>query len=201
MVFQPAPDVCSVTFHYDSTDVFWSNVLHFAQPGFDTDGMNDLITDLATTFIPALMDILPEAVECSGVTLYDLRAADAPRIIYPFTPPVIGGDELAEVVSLKAAAVLTFYTSGRGKWNQGRAYIGGIAEELSDERRVQDGTMTALRDAFQTLIDTPPVGWSWVVLSRQLNGAARPLAVYAPILTVVARSGIWGSQSRRVKRP
>lgn len=200
MAFQPAPDCARVVLHMNSGDVFASNTFHFAMPGFDDNDLDAIAAHLDTSFIDDFMSPLSENVNCTGYTLYDIRTAEGSRIVHTFGTPV-AGEQVGETPSnFIGAAVLSYYASGRGKSNQGRLYIAGVSENDADERRVQDSTMTALRDALTALITTPPPGWTWVVLSRYKDNVKRATATYSPVVRVVARTGIWGSQKRRVKR-
>lgn len=200
MAFIPFPNTAKVLIRWTSGANVWTNVLHFTKQDFSIADMTQLATDLGTGFFQALKEPFSSSVSITGVTIYDMRAADAPRLIHNYGSAIAGGQADEPPVSLVAAAVISLYGAGRGKSNQGRLYFAGIPEADADEERVQSGQYEVLRAAVATLVTNPPTGWVYVIASSQTGGVPRTTGQTVQVVSVLGRDGKWGRQGRRVNR-
>lgn len=200
MAFIPFPNTAKVLVRWTSGNNLWTNVLHFVKQDFSLADMTQLATDLGTGFFQELKEPFSDSVSILGVTIYDMRAEDAPRIIHNYGSAIAGGQAAEPPVALNATAVISLYGAGRGKSQRGRLYFSGIPEADADEERVQAGQYEVLRAAVATLITAPPTGWTFVIASSQANGVPRTTGLTVQVVSVVGRDGKWATQSRRSKR-
>lgn len=197
MTFQPVPD-CALVRVTASTDALdWSFNLHFAKPGFVSADLSTLVDHLEANMLADLAAALSSSTTLEHVYAWDLNAVDG----YKHEKDIsIAGTGTANAVSPSLAAVISFYGNKRGKWNQGRNYLGGLEEATVDAVDIQAATLLTIKTAYETLISDPPTGWTWVIVSRYLNKAKRTNGVYINVETVVTRSGRFGVQRRRAAR-
>jgi hypothetical protein len=197
MAFIPIPDTVRVVLSGVVGDRRWSIGIYFSMPGFDSSDMQALLDHLEANFAPDYMTALSENATMTQITAYDMRSETGDKLTADVD---IDGGVASTPTAVSAAGVISFYASGRGKWNQGRVYTTGWSEVDVDEKRIQDTALDVMVAAFQTLIDAPCPGWTWTVISRFYKGAPRAIAVWAPIVRCIWRNTTLGSQRRRLQK-
>lgn len=197
MAFIPVPDTAKVVFELDTNGQAWSFALYFSQPGFTDTDLEDLLTALDAGIVTDLGGYLTTVTNFNRLVGYDMRAVDGVRII---NPSIVAGADADPPVSVNTAMVISYYASGRGKWNQGRVYLTGLPENSLDERAWTEVLSGLILGIFDSLIDNPPTGWQWVVVSRYLNNLPRTTAAIAPVKTASIRNTVAGSQRKRLRK-
>jgi hypothetical protein len=133
-----------------------------------------------------------------SIFVRDLRIDNLPELAAAITP--VFGTNTGDEYAFHSAGVVTLRTALAGKSFRGRTYYGGVTETFVD-----GGTMLgtayadlvtfarSIRTALEALVGVDGQG----VISRLLQ-------VITPIPTdasIVGRSGIMGTQRRRLERP
>jgi hypothetical protein len=172
----------------------------FEKTGFSQPDMEDLADHLEANFIPDLMSELSDDYTANLISVYDMRTVDG--YVHHSVIDIAGGSDPADTpVSPAQCCVVSFSAAKRGKWNLGRNYVPGLTEQDVDQVDVGATTQAALVAAYEGLRDDPPTGWTWVVCSKHFNKAPRAEGVVAPVENVQIRSGRFGFQRRRARRP
>jgi hypothetical protein len=197
MAFIPIPDTVRVVISGTVGDRRWSIGLWFSMPGFDSTDMEDLLTHTKANFCVDYMGPLSENAHLTELVAYDMRSEDGDKIALIAD---IDGQVTSEPTAVSNAGVISFYATGRGRWNQGRVYTTGWPEADVDEKRIQEGSLDSMVAAFQTLIDSPCPGWTWTVVSRFYKGLAREVGIWAPVIRCIWRNTTLGSQRRRLQK-
>jgi hypothetical protein len=201
MAFIPIPNTVLVRLYLKTAvaELKASLSLYFFKTGFTDEDMSDLLDDLASGFVPALMTPIDEDYTAYLLEAYDMNAADGYKV-----SKVIDIDGLyteGTPVSPAQCLVMTFRGNKRGKWNTGRNYIPGLSEDYVDQVDVQDAVAAMFQAVYQDLIDDPPIGWTWVIASRYKDGLPRETGVVMPVDSCLVRSNRFGFQRRRAQRP
>jgi hypothetical protein len=174
--------------------------LWFSKTNFTQSDMEDLADHLALNFCDDLMSGLCDDYTANLITVYDMRTIDG--YVHHKTIDIDGGSATEDTpISPAQCCVVTFNADKRGKWNAGRNYVPGLTEQDCDQVDIGSTTTTAILAAYQSLIDDPPTGWTWVVCSRYFNKLPREEGVTNPVSTTQIRSSRFGFQRRRAQRP
>jgi hypothetical protein len=201
MSFIPIPDTVLVRLYIITgvAELKASLSLYFHRPAFDRDDMEDLITQLGTHFCPDLMSGLCDDYTMNLIEVYDLNSVDGWKASSALD--ISGGSsEAATPVSPALCMVVSFRGEKRGKWNAGRNFVPGLYEQEVDQVDIGSAISGPVIDAYQSLIDDPPSGWTWVIASRYHNKAPRETGVITPVVSVLQRSARFGVQKRRTYR-
>jgi hypothetical protein len=173
--------------------------LWFSKPDFTKADMEDLLADLESDFVPVLADKLCDDYTFYLLEAYDMTAEDGFKVTR--TIDIAGGSGAADTpVSPALSCVVTFRGAKRGQWNSGRNFVAGLTEQSVDQVDIQQVVVDQILLAYQTLIDAPPSGWTWVVASRFFKKAPRTTGVVTPVESVLVRSNRFGVQKRRAQR-
>ena len=201
MAFIPVQDTVLVRLHMRTGEAALggSISLHFHKPGFTLEDMEDLLADLETGFVTDLMGPLCDDYNAYRLEAYDLNAQDGLKVTREID--IDGGSEGTDTpLSPALSCVVTYRAAKRGKWNAGRNYVCGLTEQGADQVDIQQSIITDIVAAYTSLIDTPPSGWTWVVVSKMLDGVPREFGLIAPVVAALVRNARFGIQRRRAKR-
>lgn len=201
MPFIPIPDVAEVKIFAAIGNLKASFRLYFQRAGFTIDDGNDLLDFIEEDFLA--LENLPYSIDDSWkfdrLYLTDMRTQDGFVIDRPID---IDGDHFGSTPTVATAAYcITFKAAGRGKWNRGRNYVPGLAEDFTDEQDIQPAYVLRVVDAYKRLLNPGPANWLWVVVSRFKDKQPRAVGVSAPVATVLCRDNRIVTQRRRVRRP
>lgn len=175
------------------------NIYWFTRAAAWTQPQRDALnTALQTWWSASMAPLLSGDTALSSIDIVNQDAQNSPGTVYavsPTIPGTVGGGAYPE----GTAICIGLRTALRGRNYRGRSYISGIP--LS--KRYTDGTATAayvsdLITALNALIGViSGLGAVWVVVSKYLNGVARPAGVATPITAIVADTA-FDSQRRRL---
>lgn len=197
MPFIPVPDAVKVTIYGHTGSREWTLNLWFAMPGFDAEDMGDLGAYLETWLTDELAPQLATNTNFDQIILYDMSTVDGNKLVIDVDIP---GTSVGALNPVSTACVVSYYGSKRGKWNAGRNYVTGFTEEAGDEKDMTQLKADGIRDAYRVLMTDLPAGWTWVVVSRFFNKAARTVGVWAPVISCVVRNLVYGTQKRRLRK-
>lgn len=200
MAFIPVPNCVLAVLEYGDSNYQWTNNLWFYKANFTSGDMEALADELHDGLMVDSLAVLGDGWFARGITIYDMASESAPKYEYTMTPEA--GTQTGAEASIGGACVITFYTGNRGRSYRGRNYWTGYVEEEASPIGV-DGTAVsaALVTAYLGMkLDVAAIGWTWVVVSRYANGAARQQGIYTPVTTATVRTNTFGSQRRRLRR-
>jgi hypothetical protein len=173
--------------------------LWFQKTNFIQDDMQDLADHLEANFVADLMTPLCDDYTANLISVYDMT--DVEGLVVHKEIDIDGGSTPTDTpLSPANCLVVSFYGDKRGKWNQGRNYVAGLTEQGSDQVDVGQTTADDILAAYQTLIDDPPTGWTWCVVSRYFDKQPRVEGVANPVNSVIYRNRRFGFQRRRARR-
>jgi hypothetical protein len=197
MPFIPVPNGCKAIISGHTGNRDWSITLWFRKVDFNIDDMQDLADGLYEWIDDKYQVPVVDDTTFDLITLYDMRTIDGLKTVKTVDLPGLHDDVPA---SVGGALVVTFYAAKRGKWNSGRNFCPGLAEDNVNEYRVEDPSADDYLAVYQELIDNPIAGWQWSICSTRYNNAPREAGVLAAVETVAIRNTILGSQKRRLRK-
>lgn len=201
MAFQSVPNTVQASFNWAGpNNLTWSNHLAFQKVDFAYLDMVALAQNLADAAEEsAVWSYMPTSVACTHVTVTDLREQFVPQAVYTCNGV---GLVTQDMINPSLAVVVTLRTLLRGRSYRGRLYMGGWVEgEYDGTEFSQAAAAAALDFVAECEAAASPLGWDLGVISRIVNGAARPTGVFTEVTTYEVRSRRPGVQRRRVRRP
>lgn len=197
MAFIPGANIVAVRIELDVAGVGCSMnpYLEGVAPADDAAllAINGEVADWCTT---QLMPTLSTDAEFTGVTSYAMDSSTAPKAVASIIPPVVGGAG-ADINSRGASIVISLLTGGRGRSQQGRIYLPGAADSAMVNGVWAASVLTTQQtvwQAFGTQLAT--IGWTHVVVSRQLDGVLRTALSSRAVTAYRVNAGV-GTQRRR----
>jgi hypothetical protein len=199
MVFVDVPNTAQIemrgTLHGERVE----NTLYFNR---DTGTIDQTILDALTAFMAAEYDlawedVLPSAYVHSEVYGTDLTSATSfasTNTDQAGNPGALSGASLPGGTTF----AISFRTANRGRSGRGRNYWPGLMEADVTGNLLSAGAADSFLAVYQRLIDSPPTGWTWGVVSRYHNGAPRSTGIFQPITNVIYTDLAVDSQRRRL---
>ena len=201
MAFIPAPNGAQVVIEYGNNTNQWTNTLWFEKADFDLDDLTELTTTVFDYFAAEMTDHMDSDWSARQATGRDMRTSDGAVVTYnpADTPGQLTGTESP----LNSAVIVTFRTAKRGRSFRGRNYLTGFTEDDIGAMQMTDaGIIAAIQTLYDDLIDeVAAINWTWVICSRFEEGLPRTLCELTAVIAAEVRTGILGSQRRRIKRP
>lgn len=197
MAFIPVPDAVRVTIFGHTGARTWSFNLWFYMPGFDAQDMENLADYLETFLDTSLKGQVATTTNFDQIVIYDMNDDEGAKVVLDID---IAGTAAGALMPVNNALCLSLYSTKRGKWNQGRVYLCGFTEEAGDEKDWTQAKADGVVAAFQTILDTPPTGWTWSVVSRFKDKQPRTAGVHSAITTLSVRNLVFASQRRRLRK-
>lgn len=201
MPFIPALNVAQCSLRYTCAGPQVENTLYFrfvSDP--DTGDLQNLADYLVTWRDQFLKPI--QGAHCFFREVYaaSLTTAFSPTVTAAVPTPVpgtYGGTPLPN----NATIAVSFRTAGRGRSSRGRNYAVGLTETALSSllgQNVQPLYAASLITAYSEFFVNLPTGWSWVVISRTVNGLPRADALVQTVTDVVLTDTTIDSQRRRL---
>lgn len=195
----PVPGVAQCNVRATLFEQQIENVLNFASsfgPGepIDLDACaTTLLNSWAVNMLPAAA---PQYI-LREVYAIDLTTSTGATFTSALNPPQTG-TALGAGLPGDKALVITHRTLLRGRSYRGRTYIAGISREEQVGNFVGAGTANAVINGFQAVIaDMADAGFTFVIVSRQLNNVPRTEGVATPVATSLLRDNRLDTQRRR----
>lgn len=200
MAFVPAANTVMAELRYLMNGEQAENTLYFDRtPGTISAGNLPTVGSLlAGWWDAAYAPFISNQVELNEIYLTDLTSATGPTFTFAPTVPLLGQDASPPMPKNVSLAV-SFRTAGRGRSARGRNYIYGLTEADITNDEVSTTTANGLQAGYNTLIGAlASEGYTWVVVSRYLNGNQRAAALKQPVTSVVVVDNVVDSQRRRL---
>jgi hypothetical protein len=200
MVFQPCPNIASVTVTYLLTGLPVCNVFHVKAV---TDGVAPDVSVIAETFVQwVAAQALP--LMTTDVMLSSVVARDLTTDMSPVHEAVLTGEMRGSVsdspLPANVAFVVTSRTALPGRSARGRTYLAGLPRQwVATSRTYTPAHAAEWIDAFESLRNgLLGLQYNLVVLSRQHAKVVLPQGVAYPITTFSTRDNRLDSQRRRL---
>lgn len=201
MAFIPALNVAMCSLRYTVSGQQAENTLYFqyiSDPGEEQ--LQDISGYLVTWRDTFLKDI--QGAHCLFREVYavNMTTGFSPTFTNVVSPEVAGtysGTPLPNNVTL----AVSFRTAGRGKSSRGRNYALGLTETALSStlgQSVQTAYAADLVAAYDDLFVGLPADWTWVIISRSVNGLPRANALVTPVQSVILTDLTIDSQRRRL---
>lgn len=201
MAFVPVPDAALAVVEWSTGPLSWTNTLWFIHPTFGNNeliALGNLVAAWADSYIAPE---LSQSVTRGAVTIYDMRTSDGAKLVFDDDPA--SGNEPTPPSPLNGAMVVTFYTGGRGRSSRGRNYVTGFGEaDVSTDTYTTQALLDAIELAYQNLQSLAAAqSWVHVIVQKYQDGVALTEGIPHPVVSYNVRSGLLGSQRRRIPRP
>jgi hypothetical protein len=185
MAFIPASNVLQVNFIQAMGNVQVQNVQYWRHGG----AIDQAAADALGAALVAWWDVefsatLTTELQLNALRMQDLTTDVAPVYEYTTGLPVTGQHAVPALPPFVAFCI-SLRTANRGRSGRGRQYVAGLREDQASGNTYAQGAAQALVDAYMELVNFPPTGWEWGVLSRQNNGVPRTQGLFQPITAVI----------------
>lgn len=201
MTFVPFTNTALAVVRYTTSAAEeFSNTLWFDKAGFTTTDQQDLADLLDIGWATSLKTLQSSYVTYVETVVYDMRSETAPIKV---ANSASGAGALGEdPAPLHTALVYTLYTDQRGRSGRGRLFLCGFIENSFTGGLWNSTVVTTINPWMQDIEDDAAAGgWTWVVASRNTNGAPRTTGVTNAVTSWSVRSLKPGTQRRRLDRP
>lgn len=200
MAFTPLTNGAQLLLIYGSSTEEFTNSLHLTKPAWVEADAISLSTALEVLWETWSLIPLHEYWIYKGCKIYDERSSGAPVYAYPYVGN--NGGYAGEQYNRSKAAVVTFYSTHRGRAGRGRWYWGGLAESMVLDGDLITAAGVDLGLTVEGMLATcTSQGWTPVIKSCQQDGVAVSPANAWPITSSVIRNLKLGNQRRRSPRP
>lgn len=200
MTFIPTPHTARVVVRFTKGSEGYSNVFHFEKPSFTLTDMENLAAAVDAIVGGSYMSIWNNHISYVATDVYDIRTSTGQIVTESTTgaPGTVAGEGLPT----NLAVVVTLRTATRGRTGRGRVYVAGFSESNLDEGVFNSGTLPQAKSYVDNVIaEGLAVGWVCGVRSIQTDGVINNPALMRPVTDTEVRSGIPGTQRRRLDRP
>lgn len=199
MAFIPTPNAVRVVIEYLLGTQTFSNVLHFTKSNYTEADMVLLANTLDDAVNSSFKQHLSSSASYTRVLVYDIRTIDGPVVVNADHSGA--GAQVGTPAPLNCAVVVTLRTNARGRTGRGRVYV---AAQLDDSLTSNSWSTTAQDNAVDYITalrtNASALGWIHVIRSIQANGVTLNPAVTREVTAFDVRSGLTGTQRRRVDR-
>lgn len=199
MTFIPTPDCARVVIQYHESEMTFSNVLHFTKPNFTAANMTALANAIDNAVGAGWKTHLAANVTYDMTSVYDIRTIDGQVVSDSGNSGA--GSQVGNAAALNCAIVVTLRTNARGRTGRGRVYCGG---QLDNSLVANAWTVQARDNAAEYIEDirtaASAIGWLHVIRSIQANKVTLNPAVTREVVAFDVRTGMTGTQRRRLDR-
>lgn len=199
MAFIPVPNTAMVELRQTLFGQQIENVMYFEKATAPSVAdLEALAAAVETWFVTDVMGVLLSTdIIWREAYVTDLSSATAPTAVSLAEAGSTGGIGSASLPG-NATVAVSFRTAGRGRASRGRNYLSGLSESVVTGNQVSSAFASDVTTAYETMISAPPTGWTWVVVSRQLNGVARTTGETIPVTSAGLTDLHIDSQRRRL---
>ena len=201
MVYIPVVNTAEVSIRNGVTGEQCENTLYFLSSEPITQAtLQQLVDDLDTWWYTVMRPYQGNEVvhrETYGVDLTTATGIYAVSLLHTNTPGTHTGSATPNSVS----GCVSFRTANRGRSGRGRNYLMGLTIGQVVGSELTTDTVTAYTQMYQQLLDpgfyTDPQ-WTWAVVSRFADGAARTEGLAQPVLSCGFTDVVVDTQRRRL---
>lgn len=199
MAFIPSPHTARIVVGFQGGGFDFSNVFWATKTDFTTQDMQDLGDAIQAAFVSSVKAGMSAGIRETGVTVYDART-DSGELTTSTTGADVGG-AAGEALPVNLALIMTLRTAKRGRSYRGRTYVTLFREADIDSGVFGSGAV-ALAGTYIGAVKTAieGEGWTMVIRSIQHNNVTTNPAVLTPVTSYESRSGVPGTQRRRLDR-
>lgn len=200
MAFIPVPNVAQINVRGSVDNQQIENTLYFQSDTTVTQaGLAQLGSDMYGYVVANWLPQLPSDYSLRELYCIDLTTQTSETYTFPAEPEDVGLLS-GSVLPNNCSFTITFVTSQRGRSFRGRNFW-----PLLRESDVRNNTLLETRAGFIRTIYTLMVGpdevssgWTWGVVSRYANSAARPSGIFTPCQSAKYTDLTVDSQRRRL---
>lgn len=143
-----------------------------------------------------VLPLLSRDLLWTGLAVTDLSVEGGERLVVPFTEPILGG-YTASALPANVAARVNYIVAYPPGGRRGCMFLPGVPSDQADASRLSDVWRALVTEATSYLIDGAELqGWRWVVASKFLHGALRPVAVPLRV-DITTLDSLWTAQRRK----
>jgi hypothetical protein len=197
--FIPFLDCADLVIHFTEQSVQWLLTFGFKYSGaVGVPELNALLGAVDSWITSDLAGQIGTTDTIDFIRATGLTTAVDPSIT--LTPATTAGTLAGNVLSAQAAMVTTFVTALRGRSYRGRQFLGG---RVHGDLLTTSAWTAARQAAVHTMYTNLPaavgaVGWTHVILSRQLNNVRRVVGVSTPVVDYLTKVAIATQRKRLI---
>lgn len=204
MAFQPVPGTVKAAIvgenqgELNVNTLFFEHVSSGVPPSADIEG---LASNLLSHWESVMLNSLPLTYILRSIEVTGLWAAVAPAILLP-APDNTTGELAGPVAPNNVSLAIKFSTGLTGRGSRGRNFWPGFLELEVNNNRVDEARASAITAGYSDLIGAGVFHpkWTWVVVSRTVDGAPRPSGTRLPITSVSVTDTVVDSMRRRLPK-
>lgn len=199
MAFQPAPNIVGVEVRCTYLGQNVENTLYFQCLATPTaTDVQEIAEQVEGWFVTSVLPELSDQLVYRETYARSLETESAPEFTANESLGDTGVDTSAPLPG-NVTWTIQFRTGLTGRSYRGRNYIMGLSENQIVGNQLATATAAALVTAYNALLTVASgFDWSWVVLSRQQDGALLPNAIGAAVNNVGYANLDLDSQRRRL---
>lgn len=200
MAFIPVPNVAAIEIRQLEGLQQVENTLYFLHAGAITPAaLQQLVQDMMDFWIANMIPVQSgyvQLLEVYGRSLDNVSGYEETVTPTSATFGAEGGDAMPNNVTI----CVSFRTGLTGRTSRGRNYWIGLAEGQVTSNLVNGSAIADILDAYTGMVGEEAVsaGWTWVVVSRYLNGSPRVSGSALTVTNVICTDNIVDSQRRRL---
>lgn len=177
----------------------FSNVLHYTKNAFTVQDMQDAIDDMDTWIGGYLAANVSTNIHYDGIDGYDLRTAGGQVVTQNASAG--NGGMAGDMMPINVALVVTRRTATRGQSGRGRIYVGHLPESTIADGVYNAGAINQAL-SYADNLDGQAVanGWTPVIVQRWAAGQELEEPLTHQVTDNEVRSGVPGTQRRRLDR-
>lgn len=182
MPFQAVPNVAQCTVQGSVDAQLTINDLYFeiSGGGITPFNLGNLVASVDNWANATLAPLLSDDWSYTKTRGVDLTTNFGP--VAEQATPTVGGTA-GEAAPNNVAACVSLRTANRGRSGHGRNFVPAIPNSLITLNTLDTGFVSAILNAYNTLVGggTFLAGWQLVIVSRRLDGSARPTGLAIPV--------------------
>lgn len=198
MQFVPVPNCVQVEMRFTQDGQKVENVFHVEKDGPDQAGTRLTVAGyFYQWWTTEMAPLINDQVQLREIYVTDMSAQNGGSTTYVPIATTYGAsvqDPLPNNVTLAVSA----RTSQRGRSFRGRSYVVGLTRNTVLHNRFNDAVVTAVQNAYNTLINDYIEQGQLVVVSKVSGGVPRTEGVTTPITAWVVVDNVVDSQRRRL---
>lgn len=196
----PADRTAEVKVMFQTPGGYAQNSFHFIKSTeWSSTDLDDLAHAMEDWVKGSYLPIVSGQVSYTGIVATDLSDSNGPQVELPCTSGCTGGNG-SNVLPSNVTVAIKLTTPLRGRSYRGRNFFVGLTEDAVSGDTVASGTVTAIQDAWDSLvgIDAILTGAALAIVSYCQAGAWLTSAVVTTVTAASVENTV-DSQRRRLK--
>lgn len=165
--------------------------------------LSGLASDFEANLLATWMGPSGNGFSCNLLRVRDVVPGTGAGVDHSVVPAIAGGAGTSEGLPFQNAAVITWRTALSGRAYRGRSFLCGMSEGHQTAGTLDSGEISLMQTIITNILaryggSGASALYRFGVVSRTLNGVARPVPVWTQIEAGVARSLVKTQRRREI---